>query len=180
MIRKLLYNEIEEAISLQNRIYDNLIDKDLYIMTTPNDFYDIFEKDYLLGYFINDKLVGVLTIITNRLYEQNLCFDCNLDYKDCYTFDAVYVDNEYRGKGIQNKLLEYGISIAEEKNIKYILSTVSPNNVYSHHNFELNNFIVYKQMIKYEKYLSRSKKILIIRSEHNEPKRFSILERNRF
>jgi len=106
MIRHLNTNEYEEAISLIKSVY--------YATEAVNDTEDgriEFEREYLngnafdytnpYGYFLNNKLLGIVTINANGFIK--------------------YLFVNSRRKGIGTKLLDYVIAIAKDNGLKEIM-----------------------------------------------------------
>jgi len=101
------------------RKYDNNIDSNFKV---SNYYYQMINNNkntFLLGYFINEKLVGYI-FTKYKLVEG----DTN------YTgyIDALYVLKDYRNKGIATSLLKETINILNKKNIYTIDINVLYNN----------------------------------------------------
>ena len=52
----------------------------------------------------------------------------NNDSQNCYLIDGLYVDNEYRNKGIATKLIENALNVIKETNAAVVDINVMANN----------------------------------------------------
>lgn len=98
------------------RQYDNSIDKDFVV---NNYFKNIIknENNILLCYEEDN-------IIKGYIYLKPV----NNDSQNCYLIDGLYVDNEYRNKGIATKLIENALNVIKKKNIAVVDINVMANN----------------------------------------------------
>lgn len=98
------------------RQYDNSIDKDFVV---NNYFKNIIknENNILLCYEEDN-------IIKGYIYLKPV----NNDSQNCYLIDGLYVDNEYRNKGIATKLIENALNVIKETNAAVVDINVMANN----------------------------------------------------
>ena len=98
------------------RQYDNSIDKDFVV---NNYFKNIIKNknNILLCYEENN-------IIKGYIYLKPV----NNDSQNCYLIDGLYVDNEYRNKGIATKLIENALNVIKETNVAVVDINVMANN----------------------------------------------------
>ncbi len=81
----------------------------------------------------NNEIIGLLVLtcnIPNVLKEYKLS---NLNYM---LIDSIMVKEEYRGQGLQRKMLDFAYKRAKELKMYGLVATIHPDNIYS-----LNNFI---------------------------------------
>ena len=98
------------------RQYDNSIDKDFVV---NNYFKNIIKnKNNILLCYEEDN------IIKGYIYLKPV----NNDSQNCYLIDGLYVDNEYRNKGIATKLIENALNIIKETNVAVVDINVMANN----------------------------------------------------
>lgn len=92
-----------------------------------SDYYinNISDNNILLGYYIDDVLVAYTYIKINN----DVCF-----------IDALYVETEYRRRGIAKELLNEVFSICKDENIKYIDINVMAKNENAKHLYSLFDF----------------------------------------
>ena len=152
--RRLYPRDINQCFELQNEIYEELPNKETYVPTTEDEFYESFLVDYAYGLFDGDKLVALSIMVLNREDPRNLGNDLEgHNPKECVTFDSVMVKKEYRGYGIQSFFLKESEYVMKTCSAKYLIATVSPLNVYSKNNFINNGFKVVKTLNKYNNVL---------------------------
>ena len=115
------------------RQYDNSIDKDFVV---NNYFKNIIknENNILLCYEEDN-------IIKGYIYLKPV----NNDSQNCYLIDGLYVDNEYRNKGIATKLIENALNVIKETNVAVVDINVMANNsvaISLYKRFGFNEFII--------------------------------------
>lgn len=147
-IRDVWFDEITTVLKLQKEVYDKLENKDLYVNTTRSELIETLHMDYVLGAYIDDKLVALATIIDNRNCDRNLGKKFNGKPLECYTFDAVFVHPDYRGLGIHQAFLEIAKKQAVIDGATSIWCTVSKDNEYSYNNFLQQGFKPFKKDVK--------------------------------
>lgn len=120
LLTKLIHDE---------RQYNDTID-DNYIVT--NHFNQMLDDEniIILGYYINKIIVGYILI---RRTSNNTCL-----------LDGLYVEKEYRNKGIGKSLLTEAISRIKNMNVKYVDINVMYNNIIAKHIYEKLGFVGYE------------------------------------
>lgn len=120
LLTKLIHDE---------RQYNDTIE-DNYIVT--NHFNKMLDDEniIILAYYINEIIVGYILI---RKMANNTCL-----------LDGLYVEEEYRNKGIGKSLLTEAISRIKNMNIKYIDINVMYNNIIAKHIYEKLGFVGYE------------------------------------
>lgn len=122
-------DELLTKLIQDERQYNDTIDEN-YIVT--NHFNKMLndENIIILAYYINKIIVGYILI---RRTDNNTCL-----------LDGLYVEKEYRNKGIGKSLLTEAISRIENMNIKYIDINVMYNNIIAKHIYEKLGFVEYE------------------------------------
>lgn len=133
-IRDVWFDELSQVLALEKLIHDHMEDPELFVDVTRNEFIESLHLDYVLGAYDDDKLVAVALIITNRESDRNLAKKVKYQSNDVYTFDAVFVKEEYRGHGLQKIFIDIAKKQAIKDHAKYIMTTVSSKNTYSYKN----------------------------------------------
>ena len=120
LLTKLIHDE---------RQYNDTID-DNYIVT--NHFNKMLDDEniIILAYYINKTIVGYILI---RRTSNNTCL-----------LDGLYVEKEYRNKGIGKSLLTEAISRIKNMNVKYVDINVMYNNIIAKHIYEKLGFVGYE------------------------------------
>ena len=120
LLTKLIHDE---------RQYNDTIDDNYIVINHFNKMLDD-ENIIILGYYINKTIVGYILI---RKMANNTCL-----------LDGLYVEKEYRNKGIGKSLLTEAISRIKNMNVKYVDINVMYNNVIAKHIYEKLGFVGYE------------------------------------
>lgn len=122
-------DELLTKLIQDERQYNDTID-DNYIVT--NHFNQMLDDEniIILAYYINEIIVGYILI---RRMANNTCL-----------LDGLYVEKEYRNKGIGNSLLKEAISRIKNMNVKYVDINVMYNNIIAKHIYEKLGFVGYE------------------------------------
>ena len=122
-------DELLTKLIQDERQYNDTIE-DNYIVT--NHFNKMLDDEniIILAYYINKIIVGYILI---RRTSNNTCL-----------LDGLYVEKEYRNKGIGNSLLTEAISRIKNMNVKYVDINVMYNNIIAKHIYEKLGFVGYE------------------------------------
>ena len=122
-------DELLTKLIQDERQYNDTID-DNYIVT--NHFNKMLDDEniIILAYYINKTIVGYILI---RRMDNNTCL-----------LDGLYVEEEYRNKGIGKSLLTEAISRIKNMNVKYVDINVMYNNIIAKHIYEKLGFVGYE------------------------------------
>lgn len=122
-------DELLTKLIQDERQYNDTID-DNYIVT--NHFNKMLDDEniIILAYYINKTIVGYILI---RKMANNTCL-----------LDGLYVEEEYRNKGIGKSLLTEAISRIKNMNVKYVDINVMYNNIIAKHIYEKLGFVGYE------------------------------------
>lgn len=122
-------DELLTKLIQDERQYNDTID-DNYIVT--NHFNQMLDDEniIILAYYINKIIVGYILI---RRTSNNTCL-----------LDGLYVEKEYRNKGIGKSLLTEAISRIKNMNVKYVDINVMYNNIIAKHIYEKLGFVGYE------------------------------------
>ena len=122
-------DELLTKLIQDERQYNDTID-DNYIVT--NHFNKMLDDEniIILAYYINKTIVGYILI---RKMANNTCL-----------LDGLYVEEEYRNKGIGKSLLTEAISRIKNMNVKYVDINVMYNNIIAKHIYEKLGFVEYE------------------------------------
>lgn len=122
-------DELLTKLIQDERQYNDTID-DNYIVT--NHFNKMLDDEniIILAYYINKTIVGYILI---RRTSNNTCL-----------LDGLYVEKEYRNKGIGKSLLTEAISRIKSMNVKYVDINVMYNNIIAKHIYEKLGFVGYE------------------------------------
>ena len=146
-IRDVWFDELSKVLELQNETISKLSNKDIFVPLNRNEYIESLHLDYVLGAYEKDKLVAVAVIVDNRNSDRNLGKKFNVPFSETYTFDIVFVKEEYRGLGLQKAFVDIAKEQAKIDGANYIMTTVSKDNTHSYNNMVSEGFNVYKDNI---------------------------------
>ena len=140
-------NDIPMILAFQ----DENTTPDVFVKITNEEFTESVEKDYVIGAYNENELVGFCLMIVNRETDRNLAPDIKESCIDTATFDAVVVSKSFRGHALQKRFINLSCEIAKTLNPKprFMSATVSPDNFFSKRNFLQSGFIIKDKKEKY-------------------------------
>lgn len=154
-------DDINMVLDFQNYVMDYIGNKVIWGM---------YDYDYLLKtinnggyielYYDKDVFVGFLMLIANDLEEFNKHSIPNnsIKFEEAAIYGGVMVSPRYWGNGLQKQMTERLEKLALEKDYKYMLATVSPENTYSY-----NNLIDIGYKIVGEKNMSKGYRYILVK-----------------
>ena len=131
-------DELLTKLILDERNYDESIDSDCEIKNYFNNYVNDEDK-ILLGYLVNDSLVGYI-----YAYET-----VSNNVKGLF-IDGLYVESEYRNQGIAKQLINEVVLEAEKREVKFIDIKVMNNNEIAKKLYNSLDFNVFKVMMRKE------------------------------
>lgn len=149
VLRKAKLKDVEEIYNLLVHVHENIENKSWYTYTKKIERYNLFIKD---GYSVvachNGKIVGVCLTYILRDDGTNF-YQITKDYFK-NTDDVIEVINyavleDYRGMGLQNKMLLKVEKALENTKYKKFVATVHPDNKYSLNNMLKNGYKIAMQ-----------------------------------
>ena len=152
-IKFLSEDSLQDLVSLQNLIAENLPVPEIFRLHDELDFRDIFQSERsLIGVDTEKGLVAYSIIRIPGLAEDNLGRDINLESEEqmkVIHLQATAVHPFFRGNGLQRKLARAHIYEAEKMGYEHIFCTVSPKNPISLHNILSCGFVIRGLIPKY-------------------------------
>ncbi|MFO7970090.1 MAG: GNAT family N-acetyltransferase [Bacillota bacterium] len=153
-MRKCTFNEVHKIHDLMTYIDDIIRDDSIF------DLDDIeFVKRHIkatgftVGVFDNERLIAFLIVRIPNKEKDNLGY--NLEIKELdkvIHMESLGVHPDYRGKGLQKKMIRYAEKLLEEGKYKYLTCTVSPKNTHSLKNFQALGYEIELKAKKYDGY----------------------------
>lgn len=122
-------DELLTKLIQDERQYNDTIDEN-YVVTNHFNTMLNDENIIILAKYINNIIVGYILI---RKMDDNTCL-----------LDGLYVEKEYRNKGIAKSLLTEAILRIKNMNIRYIDIKVMYNNIIAKHIYEKLDFVNYE------------------------------------
>lgn len=128
--------DLKKIINFQSNVIDDMERKDFFTPLTKEEIvyplenngivYILFDKDLMVGLFILTINPPQEIIEEYKLY----------DNTDVSIFDSIMIDKNYQGSGLQRQGMEIIYNEAKKLNVKKIVATVHPENIYSSRNFD--------------------------------------------
>lgn len=122
-------DELLTKLIQDERQYNDTIDEN-YVVTNHFNTMLNDENIIILAKYINNIIVGYILI---RKIDDNTCL-----------LDGLYVEKEYRNKGIAKSLLTEAILRIQNMNVRYIDIKVMYNNIIAKHIYEKLDFVNYE------------------------------------
>ena len=131
--------DVKHIYEVQNVVIDNFKENEKgYFLPFKEESYlrivnDPINDGEIYGAFLEDKMIALIFLSVSNRMEKIKSFIPGIEGK-CADIDGVIVLPEYRGNGLQKKLVNYLEDRAVEKGIDNIVAEVTFGN-----NFSLNN-----------------------------------------
>ena len=162
-IRRATVEDAPEIYECMEHAYQFLEDKSLFVLDSEEFIRkQICEEGFaVVACNSSEEIVASLIIRYPKEASDNLGYDIGLTNDELghvAHIEAAVVDREFRGKGIQGKLLDYAEQEISQSCYCFLMATVSPNNPASKKTF-LNRG--YKVLLTKEKYAGMKRDILL-------------------
>ena len=161
---KALDNDLYSIYSLMKHVYDDLEDKSLFVC---DDIDFVKQQLTKTGFGViakaNDNIIGCLIVRFPGLEKDNLGYDIDINANELPKvahIEAVVVDKNFRGNGLQQKMIEYAEQSLGSNKYYHLMATVSPENHASLKSFFNCN---YTEILTKEKY-GGLKRIILYKS----------------
>lgn len=152
LIKKLDSTYISAMLDLQDEVIGKLDNTDILRKNTIDTLSPCFDPPSLvLGAFCDDLFVAFGILYCAGDDHENLAYSLDA-HDDLYTYaniKVVIVKDGYRGHGLQKTFIRDFEKYAKTIGVNTLLSTVSPDNMYSCRNLEQCGYISVKRLKKY-------------------------------
>ena len=152
LIKKLDSTYISAMLDLQDEVIGKLDNPDILRRNTEDTLSPCFESPSLvLGAFCDQVFVAFGILYFAGDDHENLAYSLD-KHNDLYSYaniKVVIVKDGYRGHGLQQTFIRNFEEYAKTIGVKTLLSTVSPDNMYSCRNLEQCGYISVKRLKKY-------------------------------
>lgn len=154
-LKELDLSYIDKIMDLQKNIYEGLANKDFYACTDREEFEDTIKA--------NGKIIGCISLKTNELIamgvyieygygDHNYGYDINIQGEELLKvgqIESTVVNADFRGNKLQKIICEELEEIGKKSKMKYICSTVAPDNKFSVNTFEKLGYNIMADKLKY-------------------------------
>jgi RimJ/RimL family protein N-acetyltransferase len=132
-IRNMEVSEIDEILKLQEKIlYRDSFDLEWFFPFSKEELEEILEQKnaIALGVFVNGKLVAFRTggSCGAEYNEITRTLGSHFTEVPCFLMNGAFVENAYRGNGLQTMMTEYCMEECLKKGIKTFVALVHPDN----------------------------------------------------
>lgn len=156
IIRKTKENEAESIAHFIKNVWLDMPQKGWFAVEDTEYIQQILaDKNNLVLQAIEKEKAqqaGVFVAVVPALHTDNLGHDLGFSKKQLLKvvhMDIVAVSSHFRGKGLQNLLLNEAERILQAQGFGYLLCTVHPENIYSCRNIEKLGYSLMRKVLKY-------------------------------
>ncbi|HHW94650.1 MAG TPA: GNAT family N-acetyltransferase [Mogibacterium sp.] len=152
IIREATMDDLEEALALQDSVYQALENKNVFAPTTREELIESLKEDRCFCVIKDGEMAAFSILVSPRISDRN--FGTYLGYDDekllkTASVDTCYVSPKHRGKKLQQKLILKRLEAAREEGATEALTTVDPTNSYSFNNLKSCGMEVAKEVVIY-------------------------------
>ena len=154
VIRKGHQSDTEKFICLLQNVRESMEHKAWFYLDPPEDVRDMMENGTMELWVAEDgeRLVAAFDILRPGLQEFNYGYDLGFSEKELMqviNMDSAAVHPDYRGQGLQRKLIQTAESAIQGEGKRLLLCTVHPDNRFSLQNVLNQGYTVQKKLAKY-------------------------------
>ncbi len=125
-------SSLMDMMELQEVIVQNLRDKEIFRVHSPNYFEEHFKvENSVIGVFTEDGLVAYNVLFFPGLDSDNFGIDINLpreELNNVVHLETVAVHPAYRGNSLQRKMEAVHLNLIKEMGYEHVCCMVSPKN----------------------------------------------------
>ena len=126
-------SDLEKALAFQRRVIDGMNNKEWFTPLTRKEFLKpIMGRDNV--YMLKDGKNEVALFVGTADFSDEI-EEYGLTDNNVLLVDSIMVAEEYRGRGLQRKILDFLFGRAQVLGVRALVATVHPDNVYSVNNF---------------------------------------------
>ncbi len=152
VFEKCTAEHLDDICALQESAFEHIDNPDLLRRNSREMLLSCLVEHCTLGAFYNGQLIAFAVLYDGGDTDENIGFDIGLSgdaVKDVINMKLIIVSPEYRGNGLQGKLMARLEAVAVEKGKKLICATVSPLNSFSCNNFIKSGYAFHSTKEKY-------------------------------
>lgn len=153
-IRKGTIADIPAHIALLREVREAMTHKEWFFLDTPEEVHQMMADGIMELWVAMDgnRLAGVFDILTPGLADFNYGYDLGLSEEELLRvihMDTAAVHPDYRGLGLQRKLIATAEAEIAGRGANILLCTVHPENRFSLNNVLKQGYAIQKQLPKY-------------------------------
>lgn len=164
-IETLDINNSEQIIALQKNIIALIPDNDLFHPFSENEIKQLFShhENIILGVFTdNNELIAFRAATTAgaEFDEINYFLENKYNSYNKLLLNGAFVDDDYRGNGLQVKMTEHTIKTARVRNIELLFAVIHPDNIAS---IKSITSLGFKEIREINVYIHQHRRLLFIK-----------------
>ena len=153
-IRKGARENVQKLIRFLQEVRQGMENPQWLYLDSPEEVYRAMSDGTMVLWLAMDgeRTAGIFFILIPGFAEYNYGYDLGLGEEELLRvihMDTVAVHPDYRGLGLQKKLMQEAEAYAAGSGQRILLATVHPDNRYSLNNFIRQGYTVEKQLPKY-------------------------------
>lgn len=153
-IRKGTISDTDAFITLLEEVRQQMEHKEWFYLDPPEFVREQMENGSMQLWVAmdGDRMAGALNILLPGMAEYNYGYDLNFDAADLMqvvNMDSAAVYPQYRGHGLQKKLLQAAEEETQRNGMRILLCTVHPDNQFSLQNVLKQGYEIQKKLEKY-------------------------------
>ena len=125
-------DSIQDLVSLQSLIAENLPEPEIFRLHDDEDFRDVFQSEHsVIGVTTSEGLAAYSIIRIPGLAKDNLGLDINLtkgEQMKVAHLQATAVHPHFRGNGLQRRMAGAHLNVLENMGYRHVCCTISPRN----------------------------------------------------
>ena len=153
-IRKGNCEDTEQFLRLLQEVRENMEHREWFYLDPPEEVRERMAKGILELWVAmdGDKMAAALDILRPGLEEYNYGYDLDFSKEDLLrviNMDSAAVHPDYRGRGLQRRLIQQAEKQLQEEGDHILLCTVHPDNHFSLRNVLSQGYEIRKRDCKY-------------------------------
>lgn len=132
-------DDLDMIMNFQYLIINNMANKEYFCPLLKEEFKDALDNGVISLLWDDDILVG-LAVLNCKPKIEIIEEYCLSDVNDIGILDSVMIKDEYRGSKLQQQLINCLDSVIEKFNLKGVVATVHPDNIWSYNNLIACNY----------------------------------------
>lgn len=153
-IRKGMVEDTEQVLQLLWDVRASMEHKEWFYLDPPEMFREMMADGSMELWVAMDenRIAAMFNILTPGLKEYNYGYDLGFSREQLLRvvhMDTVAVHPEYRGLGLQRKLMQLAEASLAGAGERILLCTIHPENRYSLQNAQKRGFVIEKELAKY-------------------------------
>lgn len=131
-LRKMMHCDIQEILELQERVLNGCsFNSEWFYPFDEEELCEIVGGESIaIGVFVDERLIAFRTGCFSGHEYDEITGVLGGKYKEvpCFLMNGVFVDKDYRGNHLQQKLSDHCVEVCREMGIDTFLSVVHPDN----------------------------------------------------